>query len=133
MSAAETAWKFTEENEWEGETWTAFFSGSKELDSKLTKLSEVLSSIASKGFCPYSLEAIDSIPDSFYEGPEECEYGYEDGCGDCAYCCGSEGYYPAEQEMSAPAVAQVEKAIKFWSSKETDKNLDPLYKLGLFD
>lgn len=130
MSAAETVWKFTEVNDWEGETWTAFFIGSKELDSKLAKLSMILTS---KDYCPYSLEAIDSLPDSFYEGPEECEYGYEDGCGDCTYCCGDEGYYPAEQEMDSPAVAQVEKAIKFWSSEETDGSPDPLYKLGLFD
>lgn len=109
MSTTETVWKFTEVNDWEGETWTRFFTGTKELDSKLKKLSKLLTK---KDYCPYTLEVIDSMPISFYEG--------------------TEGYYAVEQEMETPNTNQVESAIKFWSKKESDEQ-DPLYKLGLFD
>lgn len=133
MSAAvESVWKFTEVNEWEGETWVSFFTASGLLVTQLEKLSGVLDS---DEHSPYSLEKVDSMPETFYEGPDECEYGYEDGeeCGDCAYCCGDESYFLPEQEMETPHIERVNAAIKFWESPDANETSDPLYKMGLFD
>lgn len=137
-----TYWEFVENNEWEGEIWTAYFEADAELEPKLTELSALLFADERS---PYSLEVIEEIPSPLPEGDselEECEYAdsYDDdededgeGCGDCDYCNPSEGYYPAYgvYELSTEKLDVALEELRHAAAGETDQE-DSLYKLGLF-
>ncbi len=137
-----THWQFVENNEWEGEIWTAYFEADAELEPKLLELSALLFADEKS---PYSLEAIEEIPDEMPEGEgelEECEYAdsYDDddgddgeGCGDCDYCNPSEGYYAAYgvYELSIEKLNSALEEQRHAADGETSQE-DSLYKLGLF-
>lgn len=135
-TAATTAWKLVEHNEWEGETWTIYFDSPEvKLNSALRDLKAILEKDGQEN---YELSEIEELPDpsSFAEEElTECEYGEEDGCGDCDYCCESEGYYSANGVYDPPSLNKVKAAILYWGTsadeRESLKNdEDPLYKLG---
>lgn len=111
------AWSFTEENDWEGESWTVFFSTTDpELSEKVEQLEEYLE--AEPDESPYELYEIEELPDE-----DELEDD-EDG----------EGYYDPEAIRELVPV-KLELALEFFAQggPENTKLEDPLYKLGLFD
>lgn len=129
-------WRFTEENEWEGERWKVWFEAPVELEEKLKELKALL-----KEHTPdnYWLKQVDDFPDSYDDGQlEECEYvgELEDGeeeCGDCDYCGGAEGYFAPEGEGELN-VETLELALEYYRGEGWNGDgQDPLYKLRLFD
>lgn len=129
-----TFWRFEEDNEWEGELWAVFFEASPEDTPDVRRLAKILR--ANDG-ATYTLREIVEMPESYDDGElEECEYidTLEDGeeeCGDCDYCGGSEGYYPAESER-ALSRERLTDALRVWKDIKNSDEDDPLYKLGLF-
>lgn len=129
-------WRFTEENEWEGERWKVWFAAPAELEEKLSELKGLL-----KEHFPdtYMLKQVDGFPESYDDGVlEECEYAdeLEDGeeeCGDCDYCGGAEGYFAPEGEGELNTET-LELALEYYRGEGWKGNgEDPLYKLNLFN
>lgn len=130
--ATEALWAFEEANEWEGEEWRVYFSAGAEHREALEALAEFLGRDED---IPYDLYEVEEIPEEFDSGvPEDCEYSEpgEEDCGDCAYCGGSEGYYPPESEGQLNH-EKLPLALSYWALDFADQDgEDPLYKLGLF-
>lgn len=132
------SWLFIEDNEWEGERWKRWFEADGALEERLEALKLLLQRHAPHS---YSLRQVDEIPESFAAGLEECESlsyddegseDWEEGCGDCGYCSGSEGYYEAEAEAELNGEV-LELAIGYYEAQGWKRGgEDPLYKLGLF-
>lgn len=141
-TAEANAWLFIEDNEWEGERWKVYFRAPAELTAQLEALQEFVNGDEDG---PYELRSVSKIPKKLDDGrPQECEYAEdyegdeedgdeadEEGCGDCDYCCGSEGYYPAESELELKVEVLTE-ALDYYDHGDPDRDQDPLYKLGLF-
>jgi hypothetical protein len=112
-----TVWAFTEENDWEGETWTVYFEAPDTLYSSLERLQNLLEAV---GVDTYELYEVEDFPS---------EYAYSDEPGE------EEGrYHPFEQKLalSAPALTA---ALAYWEDHieaEERGDGDSLYKLGLF-
>jgi len=111
------AWTFIEDNEWEGEEWTVFFSSSDpEVNEKIEQLEEYMEADSDES--PYDLYEIEELPDE-----DELEDD-EDG----------EGYY-APEAIRELVVRKLDVALEFFAQggPENTELTDPLYKLGLFD
>lgn len=128
-------WRFTEENEWEGERWERWFEASAELEDKLDELKALLRKHAPHS---YWLKQVDDFPDSYDDGQlEECEYAdqfkEDEGCGDCGYCGGAESYFAPEAEGELNGET-LELALEYYRGEGWNGDgQDPLYKLRLFD
>lgn len=129
-------WRFTEENEWEGERWERWFEASAELEDKLDELKALLQKHTPDS---YWLKRVNDFPDSYDDGQlEECEYADqfeddEEGCGDCGYCGGAEGYFAPEGEGELNGET-LELALEYYRGEGWNGDgQDPLYKLRLFD
>jgi len=111
------AWTFIEDNEWEGEEWTVFFSSSDpEVNEKIEQLEEYMEADSDES--PYDLYEIEDLPDE-----DELEDD-EDGS----------GYY-APEAIRELVVRKLDVALEFFAQggPENTDLTDPLYKLGLFD
>lgn len=103
--------KYTEENDWEGEVWKVFFKVEDDKVPMINKLNELLSS--NSQYDEYSLEEVDKIPDlSFMEDD-------------------SDGYFPEYSELSI-IFDKVETLIKLIEAGGEVPALNMLNKLGLF-
>lgn len=111
------AWTFIEDNDWEGEEWTVFFSSSDpEVNEKLEQLEEYMEADSDES--PYDLYEIEDLPDE-----DELEDD-DDGA----------GYY-APEAIRELVVRKLDLALEFFAQggPENTELDDPLYKLGLFD
>lgn len=134
-TAEKQVWLFIEDNEWEGERWKVWFEADASLEDKLEEL-KVL--IRRHNPDAYSLKQMDELPESYSNGPEECKYGDDaefdgEGCGDCDYCCGSEGYFEPESQGELNGEILTEALEYYRSEGWNGDGDDPLYKLNLFN
>lgn len=119
-------WQFDEENDWEGETWTVFFTANEEQNEKIIELRELNQDSA------YVFSQIDNFPETFNDIHESEDYWCEDHGDECDEDCeeeyGDTGYFPREQfiELTDSLLDDAIDKLK----REVEDN--PLYKLGLF-
>lgn len=121
-----SAWKFTENNEWEAEQWHVFFEVDEDLDPKVRALAEYIDENEDDevDYRTYNLEEIDSLPDE--DEIQELHPADEDEEDDEDYY--GSGYYPYEQI----AVLDPKRFDEIAERVLYEDDLSALNKLALF-
>lgn len=137
-TSEESFWALREDNEWEGETWTVYFSAPEEHRKELKRLKRLLKDEGDES--PYELRRVQEIPahlleDEDPEGDgdfEEDEESWADGYDDDFDDEEDECYHPAYSVHSLNAERLAEAIGYFEAGGSKTDDDDPLYKLGLF-